>query len=427
MKRQNVFKNKNYSLLFAGIFASNIASVFYSFAVSFYILYITGNNAFIQGVYLAMSGVVLLMGTIIGGVLADRLDKAKLVYMMDYLKGFVILATGLTFTFFTDLTLQLILLFVAGVVSSLINAVFMPASNALIRFIVADEELQQANSYLSSLHSFQNIIGIILAGLLYTMLDIHIIFILVGSLYIVSGFSEMFIKYNHEKTDHMITVKSVLFDFKDGFHYLKTKKAIVAIIMAALFLNFFTNPIFSNGMTYFINTELANGFLFDNIIDKEMWLSIFNVSLSIGALITGIIVGSQKPKEKYGSQMKIWILVMASTFIMMALAFYFFVETSNNVNMYLIIQTLVMFLMGIAMIKVNIPISTTMHKVVDRDKIAKVSSLTSVGAMGLTPIASLLAGALITGLGLSFLYFFCAIGFTAAALVFFRNKAVNEI
>lgn len=427
MNRQNVFKNKNFSLLFAGIFASNIASVFYSFAVSFYILLITDNNAFMQGIYLAVSGVVLLLGTIVGGVLADRLDKAKLVFFMDYLKGAVILATGLIFLFVQDYGVQLVILFAAGIISSLINAIFIPASTSLVRFIVNDEELQQANSYISSLHAFQQIIGIILAGILYVLFPIHTLFIIVGGLYLVSGFSEMFIKYNYEKTDHVITLKSVFVDFQDGFRYLKTQRAIVAIIMAAVFLNFFTNPIFSNGMTYFINTELANGFLFDSFLEKEMWLSIFNVSLSIGALVTGILVGSEKPKERYGGQMKFWLMTMAIMIMVMAIAFYVLVDRTQNLNLYLVVQTFVMFLMGVSMIKVNIPISTSLQKNVDPTKLAKVSSIVSVGAMGLTPIAAFLAGALIESMGLSFLYFFCAIGFLGVAFFFVRNKAVNEI
>ena len=83
--------------------------------------------------------------------------------------------------------------------------------------------------------------------------------------------------------------------------------------------------------------------------------------------------------------------------------------------------------MGVSMIKVNIPISTSMQKNVDPTKLAKVSSIVSVGAMGLTPIAAFLAGALIESMGLSFLYFFCAIGFLGVAIFFVRNKAVNEI
>ena len=58
-KPKNVFKNRNFSLVFLGALVSNVAALFYSFAVSFYILKITGNNALIQGLYLATGGVKL--------------------------------------------------------------------------------------------------------------------------------------------------------------------------------------------------------------------------------------------------------------------------------------------------------------------------------------------------------------------------------
>ena len=48
-KRKNVFKNKNFTLTFLGALVSNVASLFYSFAVSFYILKVTDNNALLQG------------------------------------------------------------------------------------------------------------------------------------------------------------------------------------------------------------------------------------------------------------------------------------------------------------------------------------------------------------------------------------------
>ena len=41
----NVFKNKNFTLVFLGALVSNVGALFYSFAVSFYILKITDNNA----------------------------------------------------------------------------------------------------------------------------------------------------------------------------------------------------------------------------------------------------------------------------------------------------------------------------------------------------------------------------------------------
>ena len=81
VKQKNVFRNRNFSLVFLGTLVSNVAALFYSFAVSFYILKITGNNALIQGLYLAAGGVTFCVVTLFGGVVADRFNKAKIMYI----------------------------------------------------------------------------------------------------------------------------------------------------------------------------------------------------------------------------------------------------------------------------------------------------------------------------------------------------------
>ena len=96
---RNVFTNKNYVLVFLGALVSHVASLFYSFAVSFYILKITDNNAFIQGLYLATGGVVFCVVTLFGGVISDRLNKAKIMYICDYLKGALIIGFTLFLMF----------------------------------------------------------------------------------------------------------------------------------------------------------------------------------------------------------------------------------------------------------------------------------------------------------------------------------------
>ncbi|MBQ3183289.1 MAG: hypothetical protein IJB57_06445, partial [Clostridia bacterium] len=62
----NVFNNKNFLLVFLGSLVSDLGSVIYSFVVGFYILEISNNNAFLQGVYLAVCSIVLLVVMLIG-------------------------------------------------------------------------------------------------------------------------------------------------------------------------------------------------------------------------------------------------------------------------------------------------------------------------------------------------------------------------
>ena len=166
-KRKNVFQNKNFTLVFLGALVSNIASLFYSFAVSFYILKITGNNAFIQGLYLATGGIVFCVVTLFGGVISDRFNKAKIMYICDYLKGFTIIAFTLLLMFVIKSTTgKVVALFVVAVISNAIAGIFSPASAALLPQIVEEDSYQQAQSYFSILNSFQSIVGVIIAGVL---------------------------------------------------------------------------------------------------------------------------------------------------------------------------------------------------------------------------------------------------------------------
>ena len=73
----NVFRNKNFCLVFLGALVSEIGALLYSFAVSFYILQISGNSAFIQGLYLALCGAAMLVFTPVGGVLGDRMNNMR--------------------------------------------------------------------------------------------------------------------------------------------------------------------------------------------------------------------------------------------------------------------------------------------------------------------------------------------------------------
>ena len=77
-KAINVFVNRYYRLVFFGALVSELGALLYSFAVGFYILEISGNNAFLQGLYLALCGIALLLFTPVGGVLGDRFNKAKI-------------------------------------------------------------------------------------------------------------------------------------------------------------------------------------------------------------------------------------------------------------------------------------------------------------------------------------------------------------
>lgn len=431
IKSKNVFQNKNFLLLFQGSATSNIASIFYSFAVSFYILEITDNNPVIQGAYLGVCGIVFIVCSFLGGILADRWSKVKIIYGTDFIKGIILLLSVVAIyqaIKYDKVALQILILFILGIINNLLAAIFSPAASALLPEIVDKEKLQQANSYFSILRSIEGILGIVLAGILYTILSIEILFLSIGIIYIISGITEVFITSNKQKNTSPVTIKLMFIDFKDGFKYLMTQKAILSLCFGLLFINFFIVPYTGNGLPYLIKTHITfEEYIFKEWLAPEMWSSISTIAISIGSLIMGFIVSYKNKDEKVGKKIKFWLLFIGVLMSLVTISFYLYILEVYSVNVFLVTLILNFFLLGISTIGINIPAITSLQKKIEPDKLAKVMSLVNIGSQGLTPIAALLGGFIISYLGLGALFIFCSVGLLVTAVIISCVKSVNEI
>lgn len=431
-KPRNVFTNKNYTLTFLGALVSNVAALFYSFAVSFYILKITDNNALIQGLYLATGGVTYCLITLFGGVISDRFNKAKIMYICDYAKGAIIIGFTLLLMFVIQSTpAKVVALFIVTVLLNAIAGIFSPASAALLPQIVPEESFQQAQSYFSILNSFQSIVGIILAGVLYTLIPINYLFIIVGGCYILSAISEMFIKYDSEfeKRSERLTITAVFSDIKAGFKYLVSIKPVLALMICILFINFFFTPYYDNFIPYFIATDLteAGNFLFSDSLKPEMWSSFFSMAFGLGSLIMGIVLSNLKQQEKCNKVVRWTLMGVAGLFIASTVFYILFKQNIIEINTFLISTVIIFFLVGIGIVLINIPSSAAMMKIIDKDKFGKVSSVTNIGSQGLIPLAMFLGGLGLTYIGSTGLVAICAGGFLVTAVILFFNKPVREL
>ena len=430
-RTKNVFRNKNFTLTFLGALVSNIASLLYSFAVSFYILDITGDNALIQGLYLAVSGVTFCIVTLFGGVISDRFNKAKIMYVCDYLKGGVIIGFTLLLMFLIkDNTWQVVALFVVAVLSNAIAGIFSPASAALLPQIVEEESFQQAQSYFSILNSFQSIVGIILAGVLYTLIPLEVLFFIVGGCYILSAISEMFIRYEgkNEKREEKLTMRGAFGDIKDGFKYLSSIRPLMIMMVCILFINFFFSPVTQNFIPFFIKTDVVGTqYLFHESLQPEMWSSFFTMAFGIGSLIMGIVLSVAKQMKKSNVSVRYSLLGVSAVMALFALVYGLFRGNLIAINPLLLSIVGIYFVIGVLIVLINVPSTIAMMRIIEKDKFGKVSSVINIGSQGLTPIAVLLGGVALEYMGSLGLLIICAIGFLIPTLVLFFAPSIREL
>ena len=321
------------------------------------------------------------------------------------------------------------ILFVIGIVGNAVSGIFNPAATALFPHIVEEDKLQQANAYFTIKSSLEGILGVILAGILYAALSIYVLFFLVGACYVASGISEMFIRCDHKPSEEKLTLRLALSDMRAGLVYLKGQKALVAIMISVLFLNFFLTPVTGNFVPFFVKTRIAGAgsYLFDKLLTPEMWSSVFSVMFGISTLAGAAVLSARPQAEKCGRTIALWLCAAAAVMVLLTGTYWVFVERNPLLNVFLIMFCAGGLLLGLFIVCVNIPLSTAMMKVVDEDKLGKVSSITSVFSQALVPIASLLAGIALQLSGSITLLAVCSVGFTAAALFLLFNKEAKNI
>ncbi len=432
----NVFQNPNYKLLFWGVLVSNIAHVIFNFAISLYILRIANiaygqdNAALVQAIYLAVAGILMVVLTPFGGAIADKVNKVRVMYITDYIRGIAIILGGIALFIIDDAFMIIVLLFIVNIILSINSAFFTPSSNSLIRFLLKDHELQQGISYLQGSHNLQAIIGLILGGIIYSSLDIMWIFIINGTGYIISAISEMFIRYDH--TLHAggdTSVKAILKDIHDGLRYIRGQKGILAVILMALSVNFFFSPIFSNGLPYFVEfgLKLEPDYLLHRFMTPEQWFSVISVMFSLSAIIMSVIIAHAKPKASYARTLKKLITIMVLVTAISCLGFVFYYLDILSINAILLILIVSMFLMGMITIAFNIPVGMVIQTRVEKHQLGKINSLMSVLSQAMIPLASMVAGVLISQVSIIAFYVFSIIGMIVVNISYLLSKNANLI
>ncbi|MCR5428699.1 MAG: MFS transporter, partial [Lachnospiraceae bacterium] len=401
----------------------------YSFAVSFYILEISNNNAFLQGMYLTLCGVVLLLFTPIGGVLGDRFNKAGIMFICDYLRGLLVIAATVLMMLFKSSDAHIVILFAVGALGNAIGGIFSPAAQALFPHIVDEDKLQQANSYVNIKSSLLGIFGVVLAGIMYGLMPVTTLFMIVGVCYVLSGVSEMFIRYEHRVSTERLTIKLALGDMREGFVYLKQQKAIVALMIAILFVNFFIAPFYSNFLPYFIKTDVAaaKSYIFDGFLTPELWSSVLSVVMGISSLLASAILSAKKQDDRIGGKVAKLLCANVGLMVLLTGSYRLFETGVISISTFLVALCTGGLIWGFLLPNINIPITTTFMRVVDRDKLSKVTSITAVFSQGLIPIATALAGVILQYFGSTVLLSFCTAGFAVTALFLLFNRETKKI
>ena len=201
-----LIKQKDFSLLIFGKFVSLLGSNILQFALSLYVLAITGSAAIFASI-LSVSILPRLLLSPIAGVFGDWFDRKKTIVLLDFMNSILIGAFAILFAINDDLSILAICVFV--ILLEITEIFFGSAMSAVLPSLVKKEELIEANSFNSLVMNTGNILAPIIGAVLYSTFGMKAILIVSSISFALSAVSEIFINVpKSHKQPEKIDVKS---------------------------------------------------------------------------------------------------------------------------------------------------------------------------------------------------------------------------
>ena len=174
------FRHRNFRILFPANTVSNIGSWAQRIAQDWLVLELTNNNGTYLGLVTAVQFAPVLLFSLHGGVLADRLDKRKVLIATNIVGGAASIALGALVM--TDVVVLWHVFALAGLLG-ISTAIDAPVRQAFTSELVGHEDLPNAVSLNSANFNGGRLIGPAVSGLLIAAFGTGPSFLINGASY----------------------------------------------------------------------------------------------------------------------------------------------------------------------------------------------------------------------------------------------------
>lgn len=379
-----LLKQKDFSLLIAGKLVSLVGSNMQQFALSLYVLAITG-SATIFASMLSISILPRLLLSPIAGVFGDWFDRKRTIVSLDFLNGLILAVFAAIYIISGSLSVPMI--YVLVILLEITEIFFGSAMSAVLPSLVKKDELMEANSLNSLVMNIGNILSPVIAAFLYSSFGIRVILVVNSISFVLSAVSEMFINIpkSHGKPEK-IDIKSFRKDLMEGINIIKSDKLISTMIGLGTVINFSISPLFSIGLIYITKEVLKV---------SDMQFGAFQMVLSVSMLLAPMICGGITKKIKIGRLTHLSFIVISMLILVMSIFPSGFVLKTFNTNMVSYVGLLIItFIVGLVVTVANISLGTLFDQVVPLDMMGRTSTVFNLAVTVFVPFGQMIFGVL---------------------------------
>ncbi len=330
------------------------------------------DSSFYLGLVSALGTLPVLLFSLFGGALADRIPKKNLLIIsqsMLALEAFIL--GGLVLSSLIQTWHVMLLSFFMGTM----NALDMPTRQSFIVEMVGKEDLMNAIGLNSTSFNAARIVGPVLAGLLISLAGIGVCFVVNGASYFATLAALFLIRLPAKGTERVGI--PVLSSMKEGLRYAWQERNIFAFLSIAAITSIFAYS-YLPLMPVFARDVLSSG---------AFGLGGLMSAIGAGALVGALGVTTMSSQGNKGRLVMVGNLILGLALIAFSL--------SQN---YLISMAFLAWAGG-AMVTQNISVNTIIQTSTSDSYRGRIMALYTMTFVGMAPLGSLLAGTLAQFLG----------------------------
>jgi len=404
-----ILRYKAFRDLWLGQAISQFGDAFYYVTFMFMAERLTGKIETVGWVG-ALEAIPYLFFSAYAGVLADRIDRKKIMLLSDIVSGLALLMFG-AYLFF-DAAPPVWTLLVMSFVLSTVRCFFLPAKSAAIPNVVPEEKVLEANAFSMTTQSLMPMLGLAFSAAFITPLyalsptRFFLSCVLVNA---VSFFGSAYFIGRLPKIEPLgITpvedgLEKSGANFRDGLRYIKGRRELVVLIAMLTVFRLMVSP-------FFVVYVATNKQWFNGEPATLMWLEF---SFFVGMIVMSPLVGKmniRRPTVTFALG-----LAAVGTFVaIMAFSPNFWLIVLWNIGC------------GLAIPLADIPINAYLQVSVPDNYRGRVNSVISMIGMGIMPVGMLIAGSILSAWGLVTAYLIMGLGMVGAALAGLTDRTYRE-
>lgn len=350
-------------LLWCGQGISSLFSSIYAFALSWYVIDMTGSSLQ-MGLILLIAMIPKIFFSIYSGVLGDRVNKKKYLISLNFLRFTATILWSLLL-FYREITLLEIYAFT--LLLSSVDAFFNPVYSALITELINETHLTRAASFNQMINKIALMLAPTIASILIIYFDLKGFIAINAFGFLIAGVLTFCIQSIKSKV--YIQGKDITQDFKNGMLYFYDNKSVFWSVILITIANISVVS-YNVNLAKYINHSLH--------LDAKVY-GMTLTSFSLGSLVSLALMTALN-LTRYRGKMYMWSLLTGGILFL-------FIPYGNSP----VILNIIFFFIGL-LFSVTSTISTTiLFDIKETEYRSRILGIASISSL-LSPIGLIIWG-----------------------------------